>query len=209
MEKENKLTPSKVQQLLDWTYDKVLIGIPGTRNIYDYVADYKGKDTESAIKSLVKTQSLKTSLAGFVTGLGGLITLPVAVPADVASSMYVNMRMVAAIALLRGYDLKSDQVRTMVFVTMAGETIKDVLKSVGVKIGEKMAKEAIQKYITRDVIKKINNAVVKRFITKAGSKGIVNLTKWIPVIGGTVSGVFDFIETRSIAKIAKKTFVEK
>ncbi len=209
MEKENKLTPSKVQQLLDWTYEKVLIGIPGTRNIYDYVADYKGKDTESAIKSLVKIQSLKTSLAGFVTGLGGLITLPVAVPADVASSMYVNMRMVAAIALLRGYDLKSDQVRTMVFVTMAGETIKDVLKSVGVKIGEKMAKEAIQKYITRDVIKKINNAVVKRFITKAGSKGIVNLTKWIPVIGGTVSGVFDFIETRSIAKIAKKTFVEK
>ena len=171
MEKENKLTPSKVQQLLDWTYDKVLIGIPGTRNIYDYVADYKGKDTESAIKSLVKIQSLKTSLAGFVTGLGGLITLPVAVPADVASSMYVNMRMVAAIALLRGYDLKSDQVRTMVFVTMAGETIKDVLKSVGVKIGEKMAKEAIQKYITRDVIKKINNEVpnVKKNIIKPPS----------------------------------------
>jgi len=209
MEKENKLTPSKVQQLLDWTYDKVLIGIPGTRNIYDYVADYKGKDTESAIKSLVKTQSLKTSLAGFVTGLGGLITLPVAVPADVASSMYVNMRMVAAIALLRGYDLKSDQVRTMVFVTMAGETIKDVLKSVGVKVGEKMAKNAIEKYITRDVIKKINSAVFKRFITKSGSKGIINLTKWIPVIGGIVSGAFDFAETRSIAKIAKKTFVDK
>jgi len=209
MEKENKLTPSKVQQLLDWTYDKVLIGIPGTRNIYDYVADYKGKDTESAIKSLVKIQSLKTSLAGFVTGLGGLITLPVAVPADVASSMYVNMRMVAAIALLRGYDLKSDQVRTMVFVTMAGETLKDVLKSVGVKVGEKMAKNAIEKYITRDVIKIINSAVFKRFITKSGSKGIINLTKWIPVIGGIVSGAFDFAETRSIAKIAKKTFVDK
>ncbi len=209
METKDKLTPSKVQQLLDWTYEKVLEGIPGTRNIYDYVADYKGKNTESAIESLVNTQSLKTSLTGFVTGLGGLITLPVSVPADVASSMYVNMRMVAAIALLRGYDLKSDQVRTMVFVTMVRETLKDVLKSVGVKVGEKMAKEAIQKYITRDVLKKINNAVVKKFITKAGSKGIINLTKWVPIIGGIVSGAFDYAETKGIAKIAKKTFVGK
>ena len=61
METKDKLTPSKVQQLLDWTYEKVLEGIPGTRNIYDYVADYKGKNTESAIESLVNTQSLKTS----------------------------------------------------------------------------------------------------------------------------------------------------
>lgn len=204
--KGTKLTPSKVQKLMDWTYEKVLNGFPGTRSIYEIVDDYRTKDKESGIRSLVHVQTLKTTLAGFLTGLGGMITLPVAVPADIASSMYVNMRMVGAIALLRGYDLKNDRVRTMVFATITGETLKDAIKSIGVKTGEKMAKEAINKYLTRDVIKKINEAICKRFITKSGEKGIINATKCVPVVGGIISGAFDFASTRAIAKLAKAEF---
>ncbi len=204
--KGTELTPSKVQKLMDWTYEKVLNGLPGTRNIYEVVADYKTKDKESGIRSLVHVQTLKTTLTGFLTGLGGMITLPVAVPADIASSMYVNMRMVGAIALLRGYDLKNDRVRTMVFATITGETLKDAIKSIGVKTGEKMAKEAINKYLTRDVIKKINEAICKRFITRSGEKGIINATKCVPVVGGIISGAFDFAGTRAIAKLAKAEF---
>lgn len=207
--KGTELTPSKVQQLMDWTYEKVLNGLPGTRSIYQIVADYSTEDKESAIKSLVHVQTLKTTLAGFLTGLGGLITLPVAVPADIASSMYVNMRMVGAIALLRGYDLKNDKVRTMVFATITGETIKDAIKAVGVKTGEKMAKEALEKYLTRDVIKKINEAICKRFITRSGEKGIINATKAVPILGGVISGAFDFAGTRAIAKLAKVEFKDK
>ncbi len=207
--KGTELTPSKVQQLMDWTYEKVINGLPGTRNIYQIVDDYSTKDKESAIRSLVNVQSLKTSLAGFVTGLGGMITLPVAVPADIASSMYVNMRMVGAIALLRGYDLKTDQVRTMIFATITGETLKDAIKSIGIKTGEKMAKEAIEKHLTRDVIKKINEAICKRFITRSGEKGIINATKAVPIVGGFISGAFDFAGTRAIAKLAKAQFTDK
>ena len=207
--KGTELTPSTVQRLMDWTYEKVLNGLPGTRNIYEIVADYSTEDKESAIKSLVKVQTLKTSLAGFVTGLGGMITLPVAVPADIASSMYVNMRMVGAIALLRGYDLKNDQVRTMVFATITGESIKDAIKAVGVKTGKKWAKEAIDKHLTRDVIKKINGKICKSFITKNGEKGIINATKTVPIVGGFISGAFDFAGTRAIAKLAKVEFKEK
>ena len=207
--KGTELTPSKVQQLMDWTYEKVINGLPGTRNIYQIVDDYSTKDKESAIRSLVNVQSLKTSLAGFVTGLGGMITLPVAVPADIASSMYVNMRMVGAIALLRGYDLKTDQVRTMIFATITGETLKDAIKSIGIKTGEKMAKEAIEKHLTRDVINKINEAICKRFITRSGEKGIINATKAVPIVGGFISGAFDFAGTRAIAKLAKAQFTDK
>lgn len=207
--KGTELTPSKVQQLMDWTYEKVINGLPGTRNIYQIVDDYSTKDKESAIRSLVNVQSLKTSLAGFVTGLGGMITLPVAVPADIASSMYVNMRMVGAIALLRGYDLKTDQVRTMIFATITGETLKDAIKSIGIKTGEKMAKEAIEKHLTRDVINKINEAICKRFLTKSGEKGIINATKSVPIVGGFISGAFDFAGTRAIAKLAKAQFTDK
>jgi len=211
MGNDKNITPSKVTQLLDWTYDKVITGLPGARNIYDYTNDYKSgsKDNEAAIRSVINWAMIKTGSAGFVTGLGGLITLPVAVPADVASSLYVNMRMVAAIALLRGYDLKSDQVRTMVYVTLTGETVKDVLKSVGIKLGESLTNKAIQKYLTRDVIKSINKAVGSRFLTKAGEKGVINATKMVPLIGGFVSAGFDAVGTKTIAKAAKASFTAK
>lgn len=38
------------------------------------------------------------------------------------------MRMVAAIAAIRGYDLKSDQVQTFVYASLTGTTVADITK---------------------------------------------------------------------------------
>lgn len=85
----------------------------------------------------------------------GAITLPVAIPANLASVIYVQMRMIAAIAHMRGYDLKDDQVKTFVFVCLTGQAASDILKQVGIKAGERIAKQAIKK-ISGEVIKSIN-----------------------------------------------------
>ena len=53
---------------------------------------------------------MKCGTSGLVTGLGGLITLPVAIPANISSVMYVQMRTIACIAKMGGYDVTSDQV---------------------------------------------------------------------------------------------------
>lgn len=54
---------------------------------------------------------------------------------------------------------------------------------------------------------KINRKVGFRFITKFGEKGIINLGKMIPVVGGVIGG-FDFVETKVIANRAYKMFIE-
>ncbi|WHP42989.1 hypothetical protein [Lysinibacillus capsici] len=36
--------------------------------------------------------------------------MPITIPTNLASVMYMQMRMIAAIAQIRGYDLKDDQV---------------------------------------------------------------------------------------------------
>ena len=87
--------------LLDKVYGFVIDGLPRfDKPINTLVAEYKDKynDTEKAINVLIRNQKLKCSTTGFVTGLGGLLTLPVTLPADLVSSLYIELRMIAAIA---------------------------------------------------------------------------------------------------------------
>ncbi|UOG07700.1 EcsC family protein [Bacillus altitudinis] len=166
----------------------------------------KHHSTDKAINSLVRWQNVKCTTSGFLSGLGGAITLPVAIPANLTSVIYVQMRMIAAIAHMRGYDLKDDQVKTFVFVCLTGQAASDILKQVGIKAGERIAKQAIKK-ISGEVIKSINQKVGFRLVTKFGEKGVVNLGKVVPIVGGFIGGTVDGIGTNIIGKTAKKLFV--
>ena len=87
---------------------KALHGLPGTDNIFELAESYLSKNStiDEAIDSLIRWQNTKAATSGFLTGLGGLITLPVAIPANLASVIYVQIRMIGTIAYMRGYDLK-------------------------------------------------------------------------------------------------------
>lgn len=197
-----------VQSALEWAYEKALDGLPGAGTLEELVASYHhpGAGPEDAIESLVAWQVGKAGTAGFVTGLGGIITLPAAVPANLASVLYIQLRMVAAIARIRGYDIRSDQVKTLCVACLAGGAVADILKEIGIKLGAKMTHQAIMK-IAGSTLVRINQAVGFRLVTKAGSTGLLNLTKMVPFVGGIVGGSFDAVTTRAIAQAAKTVFV--
>ncbi len=201
------LSEENVGKVLEWSYNKVIQGIPGTDSAYELADNYLSKsfDTDEAINSLINWQTSKCATSGFVTGLGGVITMPVAIPANIASVIYVQMRMIAAIAYIRGYDLKDDQVQTFVYACLTGQSAAEVVKSAGVKIGLKVG-EAQVKRIPGKVLVKINQKVGFRLVTKFGQKGVINLGKMVPVLGGVIGGSFDAVSTRTIAKAAKMTF---
>lgn len=205
---ENTLTESKVGKLLDWAYEKSINGLPGTDTAYDLAQNYllKYGSIDKAINKLIHWQNTKSATAGFLTGLGGLITLPVAIPADVASVTYVQIRMVAAIAIIRNYDIKDDQVKTFVFLALTGNSVTNILKSAGIKTAAQLGKQAIKK-VPIEIIKAINKAAGFRLVTKFGQKGIVNLGKAVPLLGGVVGGTMDGVSTNIIGKTAKKIFV--
>ena len=54
---------------------------------------------------------------------------------------------------------------------------------------------------------RINQCVGFRLVTKAGSTGILNLTKMVPFVGGIVGGTYDAAMTRTIAHAAKSIFL--
>ena len=202
-----KLNENKIIQLLDWSYDKAVNGIPGMGTAEEMGDDYLklDKSLDKQINSLIRMQDLKSATSGFITGLGGLITLPVAIPANLASVIYVQIRMIAAIAYMCGYDIRSDQVKTLVYACLAGNAVGDIAKDIGIDIGTKIATAQL-KNMSAEGIKAINKKVGFKLLTKFGEKGSINLVKWIPVLGGIVGGTFDTISTHSIGKIAKKVF---
>ena len=63
------------------------------------------------------------------------------------------------------------------------------------------------KKIPGTVLTKINQKVGFRFLTKFGEKGIINIAKLVPVVGGVIGGGFDLVETKVIANRAYKMFI--
>ena len=133
--------------------------------------------------------------------------MPVAIPANVGSVIYVQMRMIACLAHMGGYDTKSDQVQTLVYACLAGISIDQFLKHAGIQFGTKFTMAMVKK-IPGTVLTKINQKVGFRFLTKFGTKGVINIGKAVPVVGGVIGGGFDFVETKVIANRAYKMFIK-
>lgn len=205
---EKLISVEKVERMLDWAYEGALDGIPGMDSAYEMADNFLSKHntTDQAIDSLIRWQNTKAATSGFLTGLGGIITLPVAIPANIASVMYVQIRMIAAIAHMKGHDLQDDQVKTFVFVCLTGQSASGILRKTGIQAGNAFAKQAIKK-IPGEAIKAINKRVGFRLVTKFGQKGVLNLGKAIPIAGGVIGGTVDGVGTNIVGRTAKKVFV--
>lgn len=207
--KPKDLTQDSIMKMLDWAYDQTVNGLPGQKTIYRLADDYLEKyDKKTAIRKLVNNQTTKAAVSGFVTGIGGLITLPVAIPANITTVILFQMRMIGAIATMNGFDLKSDQVQTFVYASLAGSSLNDLIKGTSINIGTKLVNGVIDR-IPGVALTKINQRVGFRLLTKFGSKGAINLGKMVPVVGGVFGAGLDIASTRIIAKVAQNTFTEK
>lgn len=202
------LTEATIMQTLDWAYEKAINGIPGLDSASELAESYtcKGGTNSENANALIRWQNTKAGTSGFLTGLGGILTMPVTIPANISSVMYIQIRMIASIAYIGGYDLRDDKVKTLVYTCLAGNAAKDILKDIGIVIGTKMTTNMI-KNISGKTILAINKKVGFRLLTKFGEKGAINLGKTIPFVGGVIGATFDSFTTNTIGNIARDTFI--
>jgi hypothetical protein len=142
-----KLNQGIIMKALDYAYDKAVNGLPGMDTAEELANGYLAGDLslDKKAKKLVWWQTAKAATSGFITGLGGLITIPVAAPANIASVLYVQIRMIAAIAVMGKYDVRSDQVKSLVYMCLCGSAITDLVKDIGIHVGSKLTAAAIKK----------------------------------------------------------------
>lgn len=133
--------------------------------------------------------------------------MPVAIPANFASVLYVQLRMIAAIAYMGDNDVRDDRVRTLTYLCLTGSGATDIIKDTGIQLGTKLSIKAIEK-ISGETLTKINQKVGFRLLTKFGEKGVINLGKAVPIAGGLIGATIDAVSTNTIGNIARKTFIE-
>lgn len=164
------------------------------------------QDIDKTIARLILESVQAAGVNGLVTGLGGFIAMPVTIPANMAGALVINARLAAAIAYLRGYDPKDPHVRTVVTLIAVGSNAQQIARTVGVKVGQKVAIEAIKR-LPIAVIREINKKAGFMLLAKYGSKrALVTLAKGVPLVGGVVGGAVDASMTSVIGRTSRSMF---
>ncbi|MCA0991910.1 hypothetical protein [Pseudalkalibacillus hwajinpoensis] len=93
--------------------------------------NYRQKDSslEENVHSIIRWQNTKSATGGFLSELGGIVLLPLTLPANINSVILVQMRIIAAFVHSGGHDLKSDEIKTFVYTCLAGNGAKLILKN--------------------------------------------------------------------------------
>lgn len=170
--------------------------------------DPSQEDIERAIRRLIRESVEAAGVAGFATGLGGFVTMPVLIPMNMAGALVINARLAAAIAHLRGYDPMDPHVRTVVTMVAIGSSVQQVGRAVGIKVGERAAMQAVKKVplaVIREINKKAGFSLVAKFGTK---RSAITLAKGVPLVGGVVGGSVDATMTGLVGRTANRMFVE-
>ena len=142
---------------------------------------------------------------GFVTGLGGFVTLPVALPANVAGFYLIATRMAAAIAHLRGYDLSRAEVRSAVLLSLVGADSDDLLKKAGYASTGRLANLAAER-LPGPVLMAVNKGVGFRLLTQVGRKTFGRLGRGVPLMGGVIGAGLDGYMIKQIAEHVRTEF---
>ena len=162
----------------------------------------KGISNDDLAKKIKNRKAFKNGLVGAITGVGGLITLPLAIPADLIASWKIQAFMAFAIAYVYGQTASSTDLKTDLYIIIAGDSAKEALKRFGIEAGKIVTKKMIQKYITIDIMKGIWRVLSRKIITKAGTKSLTSFTKMIPGVGAVIGFAFDYASAQTVGKYA-------
>lgn len=209
MENEfSNISQKLIMQSLEWAYAKAVNGVVGLGSAEELAQEYlkEGDSLPEQINNLIRWQNAKAGTSGFLTGIGGILTIPVTLPANITSILYIQLRMIAAIAIMCGYDVKDDKVKTLAYSCLVATSSAEIVKNLGIKIGEKIAVSMLKK-LPGALITKINQTVGFRLLTRFGQKGAINLIKGVPLLGGVIGAALDIVSTNTVGNVARDLFI--
>ncbi len=181
-------------------------GLSSARDLGDQYLQNPAYTTKiERIDALTKWEERKNFTSGFLTSLGGIISLPVAIPASLGINWVLQTRMVAAMAYIGGFDIDDPPVRMTIALCLLGKRGKKLLNKDVQELTKLLRKNALSQ-VPKQTIQLINQAVAGRLMQAATAKGFSRVSKAIPILGGAVGGVLDFMSCRETAEFAKELF---
>jgi hypothetical protein len=207
-----RVAPSVASQYVRAVLNKAIDGVGPLRSAAES-ADSKlvdaGGDVEQAVSRLVRLHVALAGAQGFVTNLGGIAALAVAMPANVVGVTLVQCHLIAGIAHLRGYDLNDPRVRNAILVCMLGEDAAHGLVKASTIPATPMGlataaahdptlDEHISREVTTDLIART-----------AGRRAVTLVGRRVPLLGGVVGGGSDAFVTWQLGQYAKRELIDQ
>ncbi len=207
---EDSFTSRTSIALVRMVVDRGIDGIGPLDSANDRVAQAlrENPDPSRALEAIVKSHVKLAAAGGFLTGVGGLITMPVALPANVAGFYLLAARMAGATAQLRGYDINDHATRTALMLTLLGADADDVLRKVGVVGGGTMSSIALNR-VPQAAAMVINKGVGFRVATRLGTRALGRLGRAVPLAGGVIGAGLDTYLMRQLANQVKEEFPQR
>jgi hypothetical protein len=179
--------------------------LPSAQQVADQ-ARMKTGNLDEAVEQVIRVHLAAAGTGGFVTGFGGFVTMPIALPVNVAEFYFVATRMTAAIAALRGYDLSEQHIRTAVLLALVGADADDLIRKAGIISPTGRIIDMAAQQLPGPALMMVNKAVAFRLIGSVGRSTFGRLGRGLPFVGGGVSAAFDAYMLKKIADHAKKEF---
>jgi uncharacterized protein (DUF697 family) len=189
--------------------ERAIDGFPGFPSAREVARRHltRRRDVDNAIRDVIDQHVRLAGAQGFVANVGGVVTMPVAIPANLAGIALLQVRMVAAIEHLRGYDITDPRVRTAAVMTLLGED--DVRRAVEAELlpGHPHDVAVSAGELDPQLLEKVTSHVTQALITRVGGKhATLTVTKRVPVLGGAVSAGVDAYSTYTIGRYADREF---
>lgn len=169
---------------------------------------------ESAIK-VINANVLQSSSLSFATGVPGGFAMAATIPADIAQFYGYSLKLAQEISYIYGYnnmwsdqgELTEDAKNTLILylgvmlgVTSAGAAVRILSNKMALQALKKIPQKALTKTIYYPIVKKVM-AIFGTKLTKATfAKGV---SKFIPLVGGAVSGTMNYISLKPMANRLK------
>ncbi|WP_029540347.1 EcsC family protein [Serinicoccus profundi] len=173
-----------------------------------------GGNSDKVIDEIVSEHIKKAAVGGFLTGVGGIFTMPVAIPVNVLEFYTLATRMVAAIAEERGYDVTDKAARAAVLLSLVGADADELMRKAGVSTAAgltgsgRLARLATSR-LPKAAAMMVNKAVGFRLLTTVGGKALGRVIRFVPVAGGVIGAGLDGYLMKRIADHARQEFTPR
>jgi hypothetical protein len=191
-------------------------GLGPLDSVADVVAKARrkhGPDVEKAVSEVIRDHVKLAGVGGFATGLGGVVTMPVSLPANVVGFYALATRMVASVATLRGYDITTPGARAAITLALVGADADDLISKAGLSAANltgsgRIARLAVSR-MPKAAAMMVNKAVAFRLLTTVGGKALSRFVRFVPVAGGIVGAGLDGLLMKRLADHARDEFTPR
>ncbi len=181
---------------------------------------------KTKVETLISAEARKSFGTGFLSGMGGMVALPAALPAAVLSAWLLQVRMCGTIAALHGHNVFEPYTRTLILLCLLGDKYSAVLDLSNPQSGtcetkatspseakpspqphaDLVAAKFRAEFLPRlplQLLGTLQHVIARSLLPSVATRGA---SRMLPLLGGVAGGALDAYTITHIGATAQEIF---